>query len=161
MRVKLIGVSDEARKSESVDRAKQDRRRLLAALFDAYRRSGSSATCSPLKCGLAAPGECESFEEADDFERTSAESPQIWNIQRVPYARATDASFRFICPPQDGFAVANMNLISRAPSSANSITFIRAPYRRRNPKSLSATVVLRRRHVWLRRTNIAAPAAER
>ena len=30
MRVKLIGVSDEARKSESVARAKQDRRRLIA-----------------------------------------------------------------------------------------------------------------------------------
>lgn len=31
MRVKLIGVSDETRKSESVARAKQDRRRLIAA----------------------------------------------------------------------------------------------------------------------------------
>jgi len=35
MRVKLIGVSDEARKSESVARAKRDRRRLIAPLFDA------------------------------------------------------------------------------------------------------------------------------
>ena len=33
MRVKLIGVSDEARKSESVARAKRDRRRLIAPLL--------------------------------------------------------------------------------------------------------------------------------
>ena len=87
MRVKLIGVSDEARKSESVAGAKPDRRRLIAPLFDAFRRSGPSATCLPL----------------------NVESPQLESV-----------------------------------NGANSITFIRAPYPRRNPKGLSAIVVLRR-----------------
>ena len=87
MRVKLIGVSDEARKSESVARAKRDRRRLIAPL-------------------LTHLGEAVRQQRAC---RLNVESPHLGSV-----------------------------------NSANSITFIRAPYPERNPKGLSPIVVLRR-----------------
>jgi len=49
MRVKLIGVSDAARKSESIARAKQDKRRLIDALRRMYaKRFGGGAVIT--KC---------------------------------------------------------------------------------------------------------------
>jgi len=59
MRVKLIGVSDDARKSESVARGKQTNRPLIATPFAhvgeaVYRHCGRH-----FKCGLAARVEYE------------------------------------------------------------------------------------------------------
>jgi hypothetical protein len=55
----LIGVSDEARKSESVARDKEDRTRLIATPLAHIGEADPSTLRLSLKCGLAARVEYE------------------------------------------------------------------------------------------------------
>jgi hypothetical protein len=71
MRVKLIGVFDEARKSESVARWKQDRRRSIANPLAHICETAHRHSCRHLNAGSPQVSSVKSFEEADDFERTS------------------------------------------------------------------------------------------
>ena len=71
MRVKLIGVSDTTRKSESVARSREHRRRLIGTALLHIGETVHRHCGRHIKCGLAAASSVNSFEEPDDFERTS------------------------------------------------------------------------------------------
>src|SRR5437762_4241252 len=75
MRVKLIGVSNEARKSESVARATEHRHRLIATALVHISETVHRHCARHIKCGLAAVSSVNTFEWQMTLKEPAAEIP--------------------------------------------------------------------------------------
>jgi hypothetical protein len=151
MRVKLIGVSDEARKSESVARGKRDRDRLIATFLTHIGEAVRRQCGRHLNAGSPHLSSVNSLKRQMTLKEAPAEISENLEYPACPLCGSDRREFPFRLHEPYTMALRR----GQIPLSLS------AADRKRNSKGVSATVVVRRRRLWLRGTSIAAPAAER
>ena len=161
MRVKLIGVSDQARKSESVARGKRDRDRLIATFLTHIGEAVRRQCGCHLNAGSPHASSVNSLKRQITLKEPTTEMSANLEYPACPLCGSDRREFPFRLSATGRIRRGEHEPYTMALRRGQIPLSLSAADRERNSKGVSATVVVRRRRLWLRGTSIAAPAVER